>query len=172
MDEQRMNKLFRTAIRNIHKEWKSKQGLGSFVSRGESALRRIRSEFNYEQATAAAAIVTEKLKAAANMRQLTLTTEVLRSNIPRFSGYKVHVTYQGGAYEEIFIGPRDTFDKVMWLPRYGEYLHLQDNPYTKSRQRMWKSIADFDFEAMVTEIKHRIDNPPVYEDDGEDEIPF
>ncbi len=37
---------------------------------------------------------------------------------------------------------------------------------------MWKKIEDFDFDVVVTALKERIDNPLVYDDNDEDEIPF
>ncbi len=171
MNEEGLNALFRATMRNIHLEWKSKQSLRSFVSRGESALRNIRSTHNYEQALATTAMVTEKLTAAASLRQLTFTTELMRTTFRGFSGYMIHITYQGTGYGEIFVGPTDVFDSIMWLPRRGEYQDIQDNPYTKARRRQWKRVEDFDFEVVVTHLKDQIDNPAVFDDDNDD-MPF
>lgn len=98
MDEHNLNTLFRAAIREIHNGWRSRQSLSSFVNLGESALRRIRSQYNCQQATATATIVTEKLSAAANVRQLTFTTNLCPTTLPRFHGYMVQISYQGGVY--------------------------------------------------------------------------
>jgi len=163
-------KLFESAMKQIRKHWKKRTVVKQFVAVTQSELRYIRYYYMMQMAQKTAIVIENQLKEAAEHLQLVITTKLERM---RF-GIQVSVAHGGVHYGEIYIGPRDAWDKIMYLPPTGTrwYDQHQENPYTKKRLKQWKIVSDFDFDAFMAVVKEAIDHPLPPEEDGDDEIPF
>lgn len=173
MDEQeRQQRLFEGAMREIRKLWKTRTGLKPFVNAARDELRYIRYDYMEEASAQTAAVVDKKVTAAATLWQLVLTTKLEPTTFSGYAGRVVRIYHEGTGYAEVFIGPTDEWDRVMCFLPARRHSYGSSNPYTKKRLRFWKTLADFDFDALMASIKAAIDKPPepepVYDDDGDD----
>ena len=169
-DNELQQRLFDATIKNIRRCWKNKTGLAQFIAVAQDELRLIQDNYMVETTKLTAQKLKECLSEAAQKLQLSIDTEI---QLVRH-GIQISIMNQGSRYGEIFIGPRDAWDKIMYLPPTGElYFTHQENPYTKRRIRQWKNIEDFDFDGFMNIVKEAIDRPsPEEEFDDDDEIPF
>lgn len=165
--------LFAVAMRNIRAQWKNQKGMKSFIGLAQLELWRLQGEYKYQKAEITARTMEQKLAEAAQNLQLKITTSLGYTRFPRFSGISLSISHENRLYGEIFIGPADEWDKVLFLPPEGIYHQHQDNPYTKKHRRNWQTVEQFDFGKFITYVKENIDRPPIeYPDDDGDDLPF
>ncbi len=165
-------RLFVAAVRNIRSEWKKRKGIQSFVNLAIRELRYLQGDYKFQKAEIIAQVVKQKLAEAAQNLQLQITTRLESNRFPRYRGISLAVSNKNKLYGEIFIGPVDEWDKLMFLPPEGTYNQHQENPYSKKRRKKWQTVAQFDFDAFMSAVKTEIDRPPPIYEDYEDEVLF
>lgn len=173
MTKELEERLFAATMRTIRAEWKKRKDIGSFANLAICEMRYLQGDYKVQKAQIIAYQVEQKLIGAAQKLQLQVATRLEITRFPRFSGISIQVSHQSIRYGEIFIGPTNDWDKLMFLaPQRGFWAH-QDNPYTKKRLKEWQSVEQFDFDSFMACVKEDIDRPPVTDTgDDDDEMPF